>query len=512
MGQQYIRHVETPVWIRPWESGLARGKEYNTAHVERQTCARPLPFSGIPCPAGHVDPVDPFSRFLTFTPLRLAGTIPPPNLACVDAGRERSGLANVGSDRAVNATSAFAEKDRVEAWRGDWDMRMLWSHLPAQTIRLAQVRLASVTKSVLNPSATTPAMEVADATELAATGVAAYLCGVGPLLGYWIERGQLRAHEEVARLLAEHLQQGRMRAAMLETHLVRLRHDFHGSNIRPIVLKGMVTSRRYFPEPGTRPVSDIDLLIEPHQLPLAKHVLRQAGLIERWQTWKSTTWLMPETSRTVRSLELDHAENPWSVDLHTSIDYRYFRGVWARYGGLPWTSVGLDEVRGCEIQCLTQPLLSAYLAQHASLAINHLRLIRIIELVAVLRRDLAEGTLQWDSLSDLLNRARLWRFVYPALESAERLSPGLLDPKFRRKLVAAATPSSGRVVERAVASGWGGWSGCWLERVEEKLAWFQGPRELAMNVLELALPSGVPLSQVLALQARRVRLLARKAA
>ncbi|MCY2988520.1 MAG: nucleotidyltransferase family protein [Planctomycetota bacterium] len=391
-------------------------------------------------------------------------------------------------------------------------MRALWPHLPASSIRLAQARLASVTKSVLNPSATTPVMEVADAAELAATGVAAFLCGVGPLLGYWIEHGQLRAQQPVARLLAEHLRQGRLRAAMLEEHLVQLLRDFRGRNITPIVLKGMVTARRYFPEPGTRPASDIDLLIDPHQLPVAKHVLRQAAFVEHSRSWKSTTWLLPEMSGTVRSLELDHAENPWSVDLHTSVDYQYFRGVWARFGELPWTNVGLDEVGGQELHCLTQPLLSAYLAQHASLHINHLRLIRIVELVAVLRRDLARGTLEWDALSRLLTRASLWRFVYPALESTERLSPGLLDPKFRRKLQAAATPYSRRVVERAAANGWGGWSSHWLDRVEEKLAWSQGPRELAMNLLELVLPSGVPVSQVLAVHARRVRLLAQQAA
>lgn len=412
----------------------------------------------------------------------------------------------------MDATLSCIERERVEAWRGDWDMRAFWPQLPAPTIRRAQARLASVVKAVLAPSAVRPVLEAADDAELAATGVAAFLCGVGPLLGHWIERGQLRAGQQVARLLAEHLRHGRMRAARLQEQLVQLLPQFRRRNITPVLIKGMITGQRYFPEPGTRPVSDIDLLVEPHQVPAAKHVLREAGFAETAQFWKSTTWVIPGASRTVRSLELDHADNPWSVDLHRSVDFRYFRGVWARFGELPWSHAGSDELAGQEIRCFTQPLLAAYLAQHASLNVAHLRLIRIVELAAVLRRDVASGVLHWDALSDLLTRARLWRFVYPAFESAERLSGGLLDPHFRRKLSAAATAGSRRVVERAEAAGWGGWSGHWLQRLEERLAWFQGPRELALNVLELVLPPGVAVSQVLAVQTRRLRLLSQKAA
>jgi hypothetical protein len=412
----------------------------------------------------------------------------------------------------MDTPSNWMDYDTVEAKRCDWDAAALWPGLPIRAIRLAQVRLAAIVRAVLAPSASVPAIEAADEVELAATGVAAFLCGVGPLFGYWIERGQLCADRPVARLFAEHLRQGRRRAVMFEEQLARLLAEFRRDGMIPIVFKGTVTARRHFPEPGTRPTSDIDLLIEPRRFAAAAAVMRRAGFVETAQTWKSTTWMLPEACRTVRSLEMDHAENPWSIDLHHSVDYQYFRGVWARYGDLPWSHAKGDAVAGHEVRCFAQPLLAAHLAQHASLLSQHLRLIRVVELVLVLRHDLASGTLDWNSLSELLSGSGLWRFVYPAFESAERLAPGLLDPRFRQQLSASATSGTRRIVERAAADGWGGWTDPGLQRVAEHLAWSRGLRELALNVLHLAFPAGLPVRRHLACQTRRLRLLFQKAA
>ncbi len=412
----------------------------------------------------------------------------------------------------MDMTSDSVARPLVDVCRNKGDMRAFWPHIALPSIRRAQAQIAAVTKVALHPSGTPPILETSDDAELSAMGVAAFVSGMGPLLAYWIEQGHVRASRDVALLLAEHLRQGRIRATLMQQHLERLLPRFRASKIVPTVLKGMYTARRYFPDPGTRPASDVDLLVRPDERQRAEDLLSQAGFVphpDSIPNWRASTWILPELAGQVRSVELDHAENPWSIDLQVSLDYKYLRGIWARYGELCWEYTGEWEVGGHQAGFLAQPLLAVHLAHHASCVIDITRLIRVVELVCVLRKDLADGSLDWEALAGLLTDAKLWRFVFPAFEMAEHLAPGLLDPGFRRTLVSAATRRSRQIVERVVAHGFEGWTD---RRMDEKLMWSRGPREWALNLLELLLPSEVPASRLLAVQAKRVRILLRKAA
>jgi len=180
-------------------------------------------------------------------------------------------------------------------------------------------------------------------------------------------------------------------------------------------------------------------------------------------------------------VELDHADNPWSLDLHVALERWYFRGLQAGYGHptddqlAPWTFDGRP------VRVLAQPLLTAFLALHASYGLRDFRPLRAVELVLVLRRDTADGSLRWDALAELLDRTGTARFVYPAMELTERWIPGTLGPDLRRQLDRAATPRMRRVVNQVEADG----LRLGHRSLDEKLMWARGATELLGNLSEL---------------------------
>src|SRR5438552_1449806 len=90
----------------------------------------------------------------------------------------------------------------------------------------------------------------------------------------WGGGGKPGASKPFADVLATHLDHGRRRATRMRHELDRLLVALADRAIEVLVLKGTHTGQRYFPEPGTRPTTDIDLLIEPHDLPAARQALR----------------------------------------------------------------------------------------------------------------------------------------------------------------------------------------------------------------------------------------------
>jgi hypothetical protein len=398
---------------------------------------------------------------------------------------------------------------RLVAWQRSGVIHALWPDIAPQRLLSAHHRIAAATRLLLNRADACYEWPCADELDRRAISAAAYLSGMGPLLGWWSEIGRLRLDGLLAATLAEHLAHGRRRAASLDVQFQLLLRRFASQGIVPVVLKGSFTGKRYFPDPGTRPSADIDLLVRPDQVSTAKEILRRDGF-QRDVTKRSldrSTWWRPEADNEAASLELDSAENPWSIDLHTSIDMRYFRGVFARFADAPWSMLREWDAGGVRAQSLAQPLLTAHLAIHASRPVHILRLVRIVELILVIRGDLAGGGLDWREFARLLDRTRLWRFAFPALEMAERLAPGLLDPPFRQQLVSRATRLSRRVVERLAANGIQGWS---ERHLDEHLMWFRGPIELALNVSELLWPRGMRFGAVVGLQSKRVRMLLRR--
>jgi len=331
----------------------------------------------------------------------------------------------------------------------------LWPEVSASAFRAAQREMARVTARVLAGAPSPVRLELPRDADTRALGVAASAAGMGPLLGFWCATGRVDAQQSVLDLLARHLDHGRQRAARLRRELERILVPLADRGIEVLVLKGTDTSYRYFPEPGTRPSSDLDLLVSPHDVAAARTVLRDLGFAEEGpghgDRYRST-WTPPGVGG-VRSLELAHVDNPWSVDLHVSLDREMFPARPMTFGtptpeprdGEVWQEFSRP------VWVLREPLLLAYLAAHTSSHFYAITLVRLVELVLVVRRDFGED--DWPAFADLVRRTATGRFVFPSLYLAEQLAPGTMDavtleqveavaPRWLRKRVHATTPAS----------------------------------------------------------------------
>jgi hypothetical protein len=270
----------------------------------------------------------------------------------------------------------------------------------------------------------------------------------------------------------------------LERALLDVVDRLERAGVQVTLLKGTHTAHVHFPSPETRPAADLDLLVAPESFEAAAQALRGAGYVETRRTRRParSEWILGP--QRVRSLDVEHPENPWGIDLHRSLERHYFRGIHVSFEPSLWQTAEL-EVGGRRVRGLAQPLLVAFLALHTSRDLASMRLVRLVELVLVIRYSVGDGSLVWEDLGRLLALTRTERFVYPALELAERLVPGTLDGEFRARLHRSATPRLRRVVERWWAAGIqspGGSLDGWF-------MWARGPIEMLGRIAESVWPS-----------------------
>jgi len=386
------------------------------------------------------------------------------------------------------------------------DASALWPEISAPAFLTAQAEIARVTAEVLASAPEPVRLAVPAGADSRALGVAAYTTAMGPLLGYWCEIGSIVADPAVADLLATHLEHGRRRAVRLRGELERVLAALAHRSVDVAILKGMHSAYRYFPDPGTRPVADIDLLIRPETCAATADALSQLGFVPKdGSGLKGGDWIPPGVAAYPHSLEFAHVDDPWSVDLHLSLDREFFRGLAAGFGvpgpeGFePW-----EEFAGTA-QVLTQPLLLAYLALHAASHFYTMPLIRVVELVLVARRDLATGSPVWRSFEALVTAQRAGRFVYATLELAERLAPGSVDRGVLERLAAGAPRPLRRVMRRTAPGA--------LQRLHpqpvESFLWVGSPGDLLAYAAHLLCPhrpgERFSLRETLHLQRRRIR-------
>lgn len=321
----------------------------------------------------------------------------------------------------------------------------VWDDLPvaAWTVGVRAVERA-VTQVLLG--AERAVLDPAEEASTRAIGVAAFTSGTAPLLGHWIDAGRLDARAEVASLLADHLAHARARAARTRALLDRLAGAFDARGLRPVLLKGVHGALRWFPEPGTRPMSDVDLWIPAARAPDIESALREAGfrVAIRQRRLMRSVWVPRGDPERLRSLDVTHARNPLSLDLHLSLE-RDFDGA-VRAAVPDPEDEDLEPIPGLSAtyRGLRGPLLAFTLALHASEDLDHLQLIRLVELVLVSR---AVSPME-DLWRETRERAAPWGglgLVFPALALTHRLAPDAV-PEDVVSASRAAAPSALRAL------------------------------------------------------------------
>lgn len=348
------------------------------------------------------------------------------------------------------APSQHEVRERLARWQRTGDPHDLWPGLEERDFRRAMGDIGGVTRSVLRQADWDDPLDCPFSSPPRALGVAAFTSGMGPLLGYWVETGRICVDSPAATVLAEHLAHGRARAQRLEAALGTVLDAFAARGISVFVLKGMHTAWTYFPEPGTRPASDIDLLVSPANLTEAAAALAALGFHPGASLADESRrdWMPPSASAEPASLEITHRDNPWSVDLHVSLDRTLRFGLRSHFGTTA-PGDGMRLERGSRaFYVLPQPLLLAWLAFHAASHLDLGPMVRYVELVLVIRRDFAPHLERWEDFLRLAFRTRAASLGYPALELAEGLAPGSVPQEVHRALKRSAPWMVRRVVSR----------------------------------------------------------------
>jgi hypothetical protein len=360
---------------------------------------------------------------------------------------------------------ALAKRQGRSAW--------LWPDVTVSAWAAAMAELETAVRAVLGGA------RARLGGERAAIGVACYTSGTGPLLGWWQERGAISAEPAIAPVLELHLAHNRRRVAQMESRAAGLVEALAGQGTAVAVLKGGHTGHAYFPHPATRPAADIDLLVAPTDVAAAEAVLSAADFVVQSRGARESSWRTADVAPQPRSLTLVHADDPWSIDLHRSLDIFVSAGA---------PLAALDVTRPLEGRrrwppapqaiVLDQPALLLHLATHAGAGLHNLTLLRLIELVLVVRQDLRARLLRWDEFLVAAARAGAAGYSYPALALAEKLAPGTVPafvlarcaaaaPAPVRRIVGGLTPATAQRIDRASITEHFMWSSGWMSRARQ---------------------------------------------
>jgi len=395
-----------------------------------------------------------------------------------------------------------AVNQRLRSWQHSGDPRFLWPGVDESARIAALNEIERAASAVLCGDPNPVRLGAPDGRDAEAIGIAAFSSSTGPMLSLWVDSGRIGAAPSVAAVLARHLAHGRARAARLERGLESVVDLLAARGIGCTILKGFYTARRYYPEAGARPMSDIDVWLDPTTIPEAERVLREAGWVggAKLRRPYKRDWHPPDSDQRVRALTYAHAWDPWRLELHGSLDRVFAPGRLARfprYAGddEPWA------VAGRPVRVLGQPLLLAHLAAHASEEGHVARLLRLIEIVLVSRQDLAAGRLAWADFLSLIRATGTAGFAYPALALAERLAPQSVSLDVLDECASAAGPRVRAFVAHGTPSARTRLEGVSLS---EKFLWTSGPVGVMRRVAAMLWPkASASLTDVMRTYARR---------
>jgi hypothetical protein len=343
---------------------------------------------------------------------------------------------------------------RQHAWRATQRPDALWPGLDREVIQSAADAIGGAVAQVLRGDrARLEFRRGGDDPErrARAVGVAALITGVGPLLGAWMERGELDVEESLAGVLTRHLAHGRAREARIRAAARPVLARMERAGLAPGVIKGFHTAQVYFPEPGARPFSDVDVVVPPAAIAHAERQLLDAGFVPEPRTGGigyKREWLPPDGRSEVWSHELWHARSRWKLDLHDGLNFdSVVRNV--RTPQTPRFTEVL-QLDGVPLRITDANELIAVLAAHASTELYSQRLLRLVEIVFVVRRAAALGTLDWVAVESSLAERESLRFAHPMLTLTERLAPGTVDGRLLAR-VRSATTARARAVTSALS-------------------------------------------------------------
>jgi hypothetical protein len=211
--------------------------------------------------------------------------------------------------------------------------------------------------------------------------------------------------------------------ALMTQQLLRVLTAFADTGVPCIPFKGVILAQFVYGGLGLRPASDLDILVQRHDLPAARAVLHRLGFAQD-----------PEADFG----HLHHAlhDAPYSYHVggrHVRLDLHWT--VWAPHLFVIdierlWARAQERQLGGVPIRILTPEDRLLHLAIHRSRTALRLRL--ACDIAEVMR---AQGaSLDWDYLIDLAHRGGARTALYAALATAHTLLGAPLPPSILPRL------------------------------------------------------------------------------
>jgi hypothetical protein len=244
----------------------------------------------------------------------------------------------------------------------------------------------------------------------------------------------------------------------------------------------------YFDEPGMRRISDVDLLVPPSRVEDAEAAIQSVGFEASGPAHRpyKRDWIGPGVDPRYYSVEYADARTVWALELHASLDRVYNAGATARLDSLRDRIIPL-VVAGRTIDALDPTALFLYLACHCSQELESMRLLRVFELVQVIRAEREASRLDWSNILALVHDTGASAFVYPACALVEGLAPGTIDPRVLDASRVASTWSARHAVPRLAPAG-----GSLDERgILRQLMWTRGPAAIVQRVFRTLWPAAI---------------------
>ena len=409
-----------------------------------------------------------------------------------------------GADPMYSQEAQVELSRRLERFGRTQDPSALWPGLAERERVAAAAEIERVTRAVLVGRDGTR-LDRDNAHAAYALAVAAHTTGMGPLLGRWLEDDRIAAAVDVRERLAWQLRHARRRSARMEREALPALDAMLARGIVPVVLKGFHTARIYFDEPGVRRMSDVDVLVDAEQVERAEAALRSVGFraIGPLLTPYKQDWIGPGVDDRVYSVESSDERSKWVVELHASLDRTFLPGAIARLDTERGRTIPF-VVAGRQLRASAPLLILLELACHCSQELGSSRLLRLVEIVSVVRAARAAGQLDWNEFLAMLTRTRTASFTYPALALADDLAPGTVDPRVLALGARESTWAARHTVRRLVPAG-GSLEEMGLLR---QVMWMRGPVAILHRALRLVAPSSQGRPGLLPSWRVRARLLA----
>jgi hypothetical protein len=317
-------------------------------------------------------------------------------------------------------------------------------------------------------------------------GWAIQVHGIGPLLDWAI--GSLpdaeALHPRLRAYLADQRRLSGERVALLLQDLTELLGACRDAGIPVLPLKGSLLTTQYYPEPGLRPMNDLDLLIRPADEPRMLDVMGQLRYQPVVRTLKHLMLARPECRGRVVSSEGEHPQNPRSVDLHIRL-HEDFWGIRYDLTEHAWADSQPGSLMGAGAQILRPAALLHHLAVHATndMIARRIRLLHLQDIALVAPHVDAAG---WQRIVTSARAQREERYVYPPLALTNRYYPVVpervlkdLKTGIPHGLLSYLDESSLEQVSFCNSA---------PSAVREKLGWFHPGRERVVAISRALLP------------------------